>query len=200
MVYVLVPFQMSYDLIKDFNEQSEDLTNIKFYPNWPFKLLKIYLASCFGRLCVWLPHALCSLLKFAWLKGIIQCRAQLQTCSDNQEGVSEVLSRTPAEAIKKSHGLEYKFIHPQIVAVPLLSLNLQKRQNFRKLLLQKSNNISMTSLLIKTSRLKKNTLKYMWAIILCSHHREIECKNSKVMTPTRIFMFVKNTSIQHPKV
>lgn len=68
MAYVVILFRMTYDLIKDYNEQSEDLTNIKFCPNWPLKLLKICLASCFGKLCVWLPHALCSFFKFAWLK------------------------------------------------------------------------------------------------------------------------------------
>lgn len=55
-----------------------------------------------------------------------------------------VLSGAPTEAIKKSHGLEYKFIHPQTVAVPFLRLNLQKRENFRELLVQKSSNTYMT--------------------------------------------------------
>lgn len=52
MVYVTIPFRMTYDLIKDYNEQSEDLTIRRFYSNRPFKLLKIYLASCFGKLRV----------------------------------------------------------------------------------------------------------------------------------------------------
>lgn len=143
MLYVIVPFQMTYDLIKDFNEQSEDLTNIKFYPNWSFKLLKIYLASCFGKLCVWLPHALCSFLKFAWLKGNYSVQSSITNVLWQSGSCICGFIWTPAGVIKKSHGLEYKFIYPQIVAVTLLSLNLQKRQNFRELLLQKSSNTSM---------------------------------------------------------
>lgn len=47
--------------------------------------------------------------------------------SENQAAVSVVLSGVPTEVIKKSHGLEYKFIHPQTVMAAFLSLNLQKK-------------------------------------------------------------------------
>lgn len=46
-------------------------------------------------------------------------------CSESQEAVSVVLSRAPTEVIKKSHGQEYKFMHPQTV-------RLSSVQTFRK--------------------------------------------------------------------
>lgn len=50
-------------------------------------------------------------LSLPGLKKIIQHRAQLLMCFDNQEAVSVVLSATSTEVIKSYHGLEYKFIH-----------------------------------------------------------------------------------------
>lgn len=93
-------------------------------------------------------------LSLPGLKEIIQCRAQLQMCSDGQEAFSLVLSGTPTEVIKKSQGLEYKFIHPQTVMVIFFfHLNLQENPNFREFLVQ---DVSITLFV-----LRQNAMKYM---------------------------------------
>lgn len=190
MVYVTIPFRMTYDLIKDYNEQSEDLTIRRFYSNWPFKLLKIYLASCFGKLRVWLPHALCSFCKFAWLKGNYSVPSSITNCSDSQEAFSLVLSGTPAEVIKKSQGLEYKFIHPQTVMVIFFHLNLQESPNFRGFLVQ---GVSVTLFV-----LRENAMKYMWAHYIV---QPLYIKIKKIIIVINILIWAKNPwVVGHSKV
>lgn len=105
-------------------------------------------ASCLTSTC-----PLFFFLSLPGLKEIIQCRAQLQMCSDSQEAFSLVLSGTPTEVMKKSQGLEYKFIHPQTVMLIFFHLNLQENPNFREFLVQ---DVSITLFV-----LRQNAMKYM---------------------------------------
>lgn len=71
-------------------------------------------------------------LSLPGLKEIIQCRAQLQMCSDSQEAFSLVLSGTPTEVMKNSQGLEYKFIHPQTVMLIFFSSKSSGKSKFQR--------------------------------------------------------------------
>lgn len=67
---------MTYELMEDYNEQSEDLTNIKLYPNWPFKLLNIYLSGFTFCGALRLTSA-CPFLKFEWLNRNYSVRGSI---------------------------------------------------------------------------------------------------------------------------
>ena len=181
---------MTYDLIKDYNEQSEDLTIRRFYSNWPFKLLKIYLASCFGKLRVWLPHALCSFCKFAWLKGNYSVQSSITNVLWQSGGFLSGFIWNSNRGDKEVPRPEYKFIHLQTVMVIFFHLNLQESPNFREFLGQ---GVSITLFV-----LRENAMKYMWAHYIV---QPLYIKIKKIIIVINILIWAKNPwVVGHSKV